>query len=90
MRSSHTFTISLPPDLAAEVDRLAAEEHRSRSELFREAFRRYVNSQRRWDRILDVGPRAARAAGLASEEAIDAAVDQAVRDVRRERRASEV
>lgn len=85
MRSSHTFTISLPPDLAADVDRLAAEEHRSRSELFREAFRRYVNSQRRWERILDLGPQAAAAAGLHSEEAIDVAVDGAIRHVRRQR-----
>ena len=86
MRSSHTFTISLPPDLADEVDRLAAEEHRSRSELFREAFRRYVSSQRRWERILQLGPEAASAAGLDGDEAIDAAVDEAVREVRRQRR----
>lgn len=86
MRSSRTFTISLPPDLAAEVDRLAAEEHRSRSELFREAFRRYVNNQRRWERILDFGARAAATAGLENEEAVDDAVDQAVRDVRQRRR----
>lgn len=86
MRVSHTFTISLPPDLAAEVDRLAAQEHRSRSELFREAFRRYVNSQQRWERILDFGPRAAEAAGLRTEEEIDAAVDEAVKNVRERRR----
>jgi metal-responsive CopG/Arc/MetJ family transcriptional regulator len=85
MRSSHTFTISLPPDLATEVDRLAAEEHRSRSDLFREAFRRYVNGQRRWERILELGPKAAAAAGLESDDAIDAAVDEAVRDFRRHR-----
>jgi predicted transcriptional regulator len=86
MRSSHTFTISLPPELAAQVDRLAAEEGMSRSELFREAFRRYVNSQRRWERILTLGPQAAAQAGLDTEEAIDAAVDAAVRDVRQHRR----
>lgn len=85
MRSSQTFTISLPPDLADEVDRVAAAEHRSRSELLREAFRRYVNSQRRWERIFEAGTREAADAGLNSEEAIDAAVDEAVRDVRRQR-----
>jgi predicted transcriptional regulator len=87
MRASQTFTISLPPDLAAEVDRLAAEEHRSRSELFREAFRRYLNSRRRWERILAFGPQAAAEAGLQTEPEIDAAVDEAVREVRRRRRA---
>lgn len=86
MRPSHTFTISLPPDLAAEVDRLAEEEHRSRSELFREAFRRYVNSRQRWERILEFGPLAAAASGLVAAAAIDAAVDEAVDDVRRQRR----
>ena len=85
MRPSRTFTISLPPELAAEVDRLAMEEHRSRSELFREAFRRYVNSQRRWERILQLGPQAAAVAGLDNEEAINAAVDEAVRHVRQRR-----
>jgi predicted transcriptional regulator len=86
MRSSQTFTISLPPDLADEVDRLAEQEHRSRSELFREAFRRYVNSQHRWERILAFGPHVAAAAGLDSEAAVAAAVDETVRDVRRRRR----
>jgi CopG family transcriptional regulator / antitoxin EndoAI len=83
MRTSQTFTISLPPELAAEVDRLAAEERRSRSDLFREAFRRYVNSQRRWERILELGPQAATEAGLLTPEAIDSAVNEAVSDVRR-------
>jgi CopG family transcriptional regulator/antitoxin EndoAI len=87
VRTSQTFTISLPPDLAAEVDRLAAEEHRSRSELFREAFRQYINSRRRWERILEFGPRAAAEAGLRDEAEINAAVDQAVREVRLRRRA---
>jgi metal-responsive CopG/Arc/MetJ family transcriptional regulator len=85
-RPSHTFTISLPPDLADEVDRLAKEEHRSRSELFREAFRRYVNSRHRWERILEFGPQAATASGLDTEAEIDAAVDEAVHDVRLQRR----
>lgn len=86
MRPSQTFTISLPLDLAEEVDRLAQQEHRSRSELFREAFRRYVNSQRRWERILDLGPEVAATAGLKGEAAIDAAVDEAVAQVRQQRR----
>lgn len=86
MRPSKTFTISLPADLAEEVDRIAAAEQRSRSELLREAFRRYVAGQRRWERIFAYGERAAKEAGLASEAAVDAAVNSAVRDVRRQRR----
>jgi metal-responsive CopG/Arc/MetJ family transcriptional regulator len=40
-RSSRVFTISFPRDLAREVDRVAREESRNVSELFREAFRSY-------------------------------------------------
>ena len=39
--TSRTFTISFPPDLAEQVERLAARESRTTSELFREAFRTY-------------------------------------------------
>jgi predicted transcriptional regulator len=40
-RTSRTFTISFPPELAEQVERIAAEESRTTSELFREAFRTY-------------------------------------------------
>ena len=39
--TTRTFTISLPPDLADQVERLAARQSRTTSELFREAFRVY-------------------------------------------------
>jgi metal-responsive CopG/Arc/MetJ family transcriptional regulator len=40
-RTTRTFTISFPPDLAEQVERAAAQESRTTSELFREAFRTY-------------------------------------------------
>jgi metal-responsive CopG/Arc/MetJ family transcriptional regulator len=40
-RTTRTFTISFPPELAEQVDRAAAQESRTTSELFREAFRIY-------------------------------------------------
>lgn len=40
-RTTATFSISLPPEMANEVDRIRKEEHRTRSELIREALRRY-------------------------------------------------
>jgi predicted transcriptional regulator len=43
--ASHTVksvTISLPAEMLQELDRLRKREHRSRSELLREAFRQYV------------------------------------------------
>jgi predicted transcriptional regulator len=39
--TSRTFTVSFPPDLAEQVERLAKRESRTTSELFREAFRAY-------------------------------------------------
>jgi Arc/MetJ-type ribon-helix-helix transcriptional regulator len=40
-RMSKTYTISLPPEMAQEVEQVAREEQRNFSELFREAFRTY-------------------------------------------------
>jgi len=40
-RTSRVFTISFPEDLAKQVDKVAREESRNISELFREAFRAY-------------------------------------------------
>ncbi|HKF77375.1 MAG TPA: ribbon-helix-helix protein, CopG family [Candidatus Dormibacteraeota bacterium] len=78
--------MSLPPDLAAEVDRVARAEHRSRSELLREAFRQYVQRRQRWEAIFDYGEARGRQLGLRSEEDIARLVDQD-RQERRGRRA---
>jgi metal-responsive CopG/Arc/MetJ family transcriptional regulator len=42
-RKTATFSVSLPPDMLIEIDRVRKDEHRTRSELIREALRRYVN-----------------------------------------------
>lgn len=41
-RTTITFTISLPPEMAEELEEIMKKEHRTRSELIREALRRYV------------------------------------------------
>ena len=46
-RTRRTFTVSFPPDLANQVERLAKQESRTTSELFREAFRTYRAQQLR-------------------------------------------
>jgi len=43
--ASKVVNISLPEELLEEVDRLARREKRSRSELFREAVRRYIEEK---------------------------------------------
>jgi len=42
-RVTVTFTISLPPAMAAELEDIRKKEHRTRSELIREAIRRYMS-----------------------------------------------
>ena len=43
-RVTVTFSISLPPEMAAELEEIRKKEHRTRSELLREALRRYVSA----------------------------------------------
>ncbi len=42
MRTAKVISLSLPPDMEKEVLRVAKEEHRTISELLREAFRQYL------------------------------------------------
>ncbi len=73
MSVQRTVTISLPPELAKRADRVADKEGRSRSELFREALRQYLERQERWDRIFALGEETARRTGL-DEAAVLSAV----------------
>ncbi|MGZ4105022.1 MAG: CopG family ribbon-helix-helix protein [Actinomycetota bacterium] len=73
MRPSQTVTVSLPPDLAREVDRVARREGRSRSEMFREALRQYLGRRERWDRIFALGEQKARQLDV-TEQDVTAAV----------------
>lgn len=41
MRTTDTMTISLPPAMAQQMDKVRKQEHRTRSELLREAWRQY-------------------------------------------------
>ena len=43
MRTSQTTTISLPPEMLATLDKTRKAEHRTRSELVREALRLYFS-----------------------------------------------
>lgn len=46
MRTRQTFTISLPPEMAEKVEKTMKAEQRTRSELVREALRRYISFPR--------------------------------------------
>ena len=45
MRTTKVYSISMPMDLARQAEALAREESRTMSELFREALRRYQQSE---------------------------------------------
>lgn len=73
-RTSKVLTLSLPPDLAADAEVLANDENRTRSELFREALRQYIERQR-WTQIRGWGNESANELGI-SEKDIDGIVDE--------------
>ncbi len=53
-RTTKTMSLSLPPEMAKQVEELTREEGRTKSELFREALRRYIE-ERKWARFYRYG-----------------------------------
>ena len=43
-RTTATFSVSVPPEMAGEIERVRKTEHRTRSELVREALRHYIRA----------------------------------------------
>jgi CopG family transcriptional regulator / antitoxin EndoAI len=67
MRTTQTWTVSLPPNLLREAERTAKEEDRTKSELVREALRLYIE-ERRWRKLQRETAARAQALGLQGEE----------------------
>jgi metal-responsive CopG/Arc/MetJ family transcriptional regulator len=67
MPPTRTITISLPDAMGREVETVAKEEHRTISELFREAFRKY-RSQRDLQALALEGRKAARGKKLKAKD----------------------
>lgn len=63
MRTSRILSLSLPPALLREAERAAKQEGRTKSELFREALRRYIQ-ERRWAELRRYGAQQARRLGI--------------------------
>lgn len=70
MRTTKVMTLSLPPEMVEEVERLTKEEKRTKSELFREALRKYIND-RRWQQIRQWGMKTARELNISTEEDVN-------------------
>jgi predicted DNA-binding protein len=54
MRNTRVYSITMPPEMARQAERLAKSENRTMSELFRETFRRYQREQE--DRLFLADP----------------------------------
>jgi CopG family transcriptional regulator/antitoxin EndoAI len=67
MRTTQTWTVSLPPNLLREAERTAKEEDRTKSELVREALRMYIE-ERRWRKLQHETAARAEVLGLRNEE----------------------
>lgn len=77
MRTSKTLSVTLPPEMLERAINMAKREHRTMSELVREALRDYERKQR-WDEMNAFGQAKARELGLTQDD-----VEPAVRAVRR-------
>lgn len=75
LRTSKIITISLMPDFLREIEKVAKEEKRTKSELVREALRRYM-AAREWDRLSRYARKRAAKAGIETEEDIQWIVDE--------------
>ena len=76
MRTAKTVSITLPPDLLIKAQQLAEREHRTMSELFREALRHYMQEDTQWEALLARTRAQGRAMGITSEEDVERLSDE--------------
>jgi CopG family transcriptional regulator/antitoxin EndoAI len=81
-RKSSVLSISLPPELSTELDEVASQERRSRSELVREAVRQYILMSR-WKALREKASLRAIGRGL-KEDDVERSIDEE-RSARRRR-----
>ena len=73
------MTVSLPPQIYEEIEHLAREESKTKSELFRDMVRVYEDylDERRWRRLKKIGEASARKYEIASEADVEKLVHEA-------------
>jgi len=74
LRTTKIQTLSLPPEMVKEIEKLAKEENMTKSELFREALREYLR-RKRWEKIREYGARKAAELGI-KEEDVERLIDE--------------
>jgi metal-responsive CopG/Arc/MetJ family transcriptional regulator len=82
-RRSEVLAVSLPPEAARDFRRIAQQEGRNKSELFREMLRAYraQRERREFEELQQYGARRARELGITEKD-----VERLVREHRREGR----
>jgi len=78
-RTTRTLTVSLPPKIYDEIERLAKLERKTKSELFRDMVKIYEDhlDEERWLRLKRLGRATARKYRLTSEKDIERLVHEA-------------
>jgi metal-responsive CopG/Arc/MetJ family transcriptional regulator len=74
-RTSKTTTISLPPKVYSEMDRLARIKGMTRSELLRDALRRYQKEEADWRELVSYGGGKAAQMGIRTAEDVERLID---------------
>ena len=82
-RLAKTVSITLPPELLVKAQELANREHRTMSELFREALRRYMSADTQWENLLARTRAKGRALGIRSQDNVERLSDEYRRGKRR-------
>ena len=68
--AAYTVNISFEGNLIKQIDSVARQESRSRSELIREAARLYIDRRKRWKAVFSYGSAAGRASGLTESDVV--------------------
>jgi len=76
MRKTEILTLSLPPRLLEEIEKVTNKENLTRSELIREALRFYLKEKERWKQIRKWGEITKKRFSIKKEEDIEKIVDQ--------------
>lgn len=76
MRTAKTISITLPPDLLIKAQTVAQKEHRTISELFREALRRYMGSDPEWEALLRQTRAIGKSMGVETEADVERLSDE--------------
>jgi len=83
MRTAKTVSITLPPDLLIKAQAIAQREHRTISELFREALRRYMTPDPELATVLERIRAKGKELGIRTEADVERLSDEYRRDNRR-------